>query len=610
MKFLIALSGALLLAACGSGAAAGIPIAEIQGAGTASPFDGQAVSTTGIVTGDFQNNDADTDNNLGGFFVQQEMSDSDASTSDGIFVFDGRNPTTDVSVGDRVDIAGTVSEYFGETQIAAMTVSVVGRGTVRVTDVNLPASALATNADGDLIADLERFEGMLIRFPQELTVSNLRFLERFGEVGLSQGGRLYVHTNNNPPDVAGYTEHLKSNARRFIVLDDGMRSGNPKPIPYLNAGTHAGYSIRAGDTVTGVTGNLRYSRGRGARGLETWRLAPTTSVTFDDTNPRPGAPDVAGTFHVASLNVNNFFSTVNSGQAVCGPQGDDKCRGADSPEELARQLAKIISALALMDADVVGLVEIENNANESIRMIVDALNTKIGSSDYAFLDTGTIHDDAIKTGFIYKTATVKPSGPFAILDSSVDSRFNDDRNRPALAQSFQVNDSGAILTLVVNHLKSKGSACDMDGDPNRNDGQANCNKTRTSAAAAIGDWIATDPTGSGDSDFLVFGDLNAHMFEDPLTALKNAGLVSLLETDAKSYSYLFDAQAGTMDHAVVSASLAPQVAAVREWHINADEPPLLDYNLENGRDPALFDPGLPYRTSDHDPIIIGLELIN
>ena len=263
-----------------------------------------------------------------------------------------------------------------------------------------------------------------------------------------------------------------------------------------------------------------------------------------------------------------------------------------------------------MDADVVGLVEIENNANESLQMIVDALNTKIGSSDYAYLDTGTIHDDAIKTGFIYKTATVNPSGPFAILDSSVDSRFNDGRNRPSLAQSFRVNDSGAILTLIVNHLKSKGSACDVDGDPNRNDGQANCNKTRTSAAAAIGDWIATDPTGSGDSDFLVFGDLNAHMFEDPLTALKSAGLVSLLEADAKSYSYLFDAQVGTMDHAVASASLAAQVVAVREWHINADEPPLLDYNLEHGRDPALFDPDSPYRTSDHDPIIVGLDLVN
>ncbi len=610
MKSLTLLVGAVFLVACVGGAAAGTPIAEIQGAGSASPMDGKTVSTTGIVTGDFQNNDAATESNLDGFYIQQELPDSDAATSDGIFVFDGRNPTTDVNVGDRVDVAGTVSEYFGETQIAATTVSVVGRGTVRVTDVNLPASALITNADGDPIADLERFEGMLVRFPQELTVSNLYYLARFGEVGLSQGGRLYQYTNSNPPDISGFAAHRESVAGRSIILDDGLRTSYPESSRYLNAGSHAGYSIRAGDTVTGVTGNLRYSRGRGSRGLETWRLAPTTSVTFEDANPRPGAPDVAGAIHVASLNVMNFFSTVDSGQAVCGPFGDANCRGADSPEELARQLTRIISALALMDADVVGLVEIENNANESLQMIVDALNTKIGCSDYAFVDTGTIHDDAIKTGFIYKTSTVQPSGPFAILDSSVDSKFNDNRNRPALAQSFQVSDSGAILTLIVNHLKSKGSACDVDGDPNRNDGQANCNKARTSAAAAIGDWIATDPTGSGDSDFLVFGDLNAYMLEDPLSVLKEAGLTNLLETDTNPYSYTFDGQVGALDHALASASLATQVAAVHEWHINADEPPLLDYNLENGRDPALFDPDSPYRTSDHDPIIIGLDLIN
>jgi predicted extracellular nuclease len=47
-----------------------------------------------------------------------------------------------------------------------------------------------------------------------------------------------------------------------------------------------------------------------------------------------------------------------------------------------------------------------------------------------------------------------------------------------------------------------------------------------------------------------------------------------------------------------------------EWHINIDEAPLLDYNLEHGRDPALFDASTPYRAADHDPIIIGLELTN
>jgi predicted extracellular nuclease len=263
-----------------------------------------------------------------------------------------------------------------------------------------------------------------------------------------------------------------------------------------------------------------------------------------------------------------------------------------------------------LDADVVGLVELENNADASLSTIVDALNTAVGSADYTYVDTGTIHDDAIKTGFIYRTTTVSTSGGFAILDRNVDSRYNDARNRPALAQTFTVNATGATLTVVVNHFKSKGSSCDADGDSNLGDGQGNCNITRTNAAAALADWIGTDPTASGDTDFLVIGDLNTYTREDPLAALESAGFTSLLGSTADPYSYIFDGQAGALDHAIATPSLVPQVAETRVWHINADEPPLLDYNLENGRDPALFDANSPYRASDHDPIIIGLDLTN
>ena len=615
MRITSTFSCILLIAACGggSGTAPAVPIpsiAEVQGSGASSPLDGQIVSISGIVTGDFQDNDADDANNLGGFYVQQETADADPMTSDGVFVFDGNSPTTDVSVGDRVHLHGTVSEYFGETQITTPTVDVVGRGAVHATDISLPASRTTTNSDGDLIADLERYEGMLLRFPQALTVSNLRNLEQFGTVGLSQGERLYQFTNANAPDSAAYSAHKESNARKSIELDDGKRSSNPATVRFLDAGSAAGYSIRAGDTIAGVTGILRYSRGSGGNGDESWRLMPTEDPVFESTNPRPGRPSVRGGVRVASFNVLNFFSTVDSGQSVCGPQGSDNCRGADSAQELDRQLAKTASALALMDADIVGLVELENNNSDSLQMIVDALNSRTGANEYAFLNTGIIDGDAIKTGFIYKSSTIGLTGSFALLDSSVDARFNDARNRPALAQSFAVGTSGAIFTVIVNHLKSKGSSCAADDDPNLDDGQGNCNQTRTNAAAAIADWAATDPTGSNDSDYLIIGDLNAYTREDPLMALKNAGFTSLLERHRNPYSFIFDAQAGALDHAIASASLLPQVIETTEWHINADEPALLDYNLENGRDPALFDPDSPYRASDHDPVIIGLDLTN
>lgn len=224
------------------------------------------------------------------------------------------------------------------------------------------------------------------------------------------------------------------------------------------------------------------------------------------------------------------------------------------------------------------------------------------------MNTGTLLDDAIKTGFIYKASTVQPVGSSELLHGGIDPRFNDDRNRPALAQSFQLGANGAVFTVVVNHLKSKGSSCDAEGDPNLSDGQGNCNRTRTDAAAALADWVQTDPTGSGDDDVLIIGDLNAYRAENPLSALTSSGLVNLLDAHAEPYSFVFDGQAGALDHALATPGLAAQVRETVEWHINADEPPVLDYNLENKRNPNLFDGTSPYRASDHDPVVIGLDL--
>ena len=176
-------------------------------------------------------------------------------------------------------------------------------------------------------------------------------------------------------------------------------------------------------------------------------------------------------------------------------------------------------------------------------------------------------------------------------------RFDTRRNRPALAQTFEQTSNKARLTIVLNHLKSKGSSCEPYGDPNIGDGQGNCNGKRTAAALAIADWVATDPTGSGDSDVLIIGDLNAYLLEDPLTTLKNAGFTNLVENHSglAAYSFNYDGESGALDHALASKSLTTQVSGVVEWHINADEPAALDYKLGNGRDPGLFNGAIPYR---------------
>jgi Ca2+-binding RTX toxin-like protein len=247
-----------------------------------------------------------------------------------------------------------------------------------------------------------------------------------------------------------------------------------------------------------------------------------------------------------------------------------------------------------------------------------------GMPGYAYIDTGTIGTDAIKVGLIYRPAVVTPVGTYKVLTSAVDPRFIDTKSRPSLAQTFEVNATGAKFTVVVNHLKSKGSACDDVGDPDLGDGQGNCSQTRRAAAEALVDWIAADPTGSGDPDFIIIGDLNSYAQEDTIDEVKAGSddaagtgddftnLIAHFQEDpgnkVYAYSYTFDGQAGYLDHALANASLFPQVTGAADWHINSDEPDVLDYDttFKPPAQEALYEVNA-YRTSDHDPVVVGLD---
>ncbi len=569
------------------------------------------ITVVGVVTGDFQDNDFDAVSNLGGFYLQEENPDNDPQTSEGIFVYDRDASGGDVQAGDRVMVTGVVKEYFGETQIIATTFNVTGAGTIQAMELTLPVSGTVVNNNGQLIADLERFEGMLVSLPQNLTVTDLFDLERFGEVSLSANGRLWKFTNSNLPDVAAYASHQRSNAQRRIILDDGSSSPGVSPLRYVAADSSSPKPpLRVGDQASNLMGVIRFARGSGKSGIENYRLEPVDDPIFKSVNARPQVPDVGGTIKVMSFNALNYFTTIDRGQRNCGPDGKSGCRGADSGKEFERQQSKMISAIQAAGVHVVGLMEIENNVDESLQTLVDKLNEATRTSNWTFVNTGTIGTDAIRVGIVYDDSVVSPVGSFALLDAAIDPRFLDTKNRKALAQTFSADANGGVFTIAVNHLKSKGSNCDSIGDPNRRDGQGNCNITRTNAAAALAEWMASDPTGSADPDVLIIGDLNAYLREDPLRQIAAAGYGNLLEkfVGINAYSFVFRGESGALDHAFASATLLPQVTGVSEWHINADESPLFDYNLESGRDDTLFDPDTPFRTSDHDPVMIGLSL--
>ena len=333
------------------------------------------------------------------------------------------------------------------------------------------------------------------------------------------------------------------------------------------------------------------------------------------------------------MNTLNFFITLDypTGNPLdnkCGPaqiRSNAAARTSTSRLEFTRQRDKLLQALVGLDADIIGLNEIENTTGveplvDPTNGVVAGLNALPGVGPYASIDTGAIGTDAIRVGLIYRTDRVTPVGDYQILDSSVDPRFIDTRSRPVLAQTFEELATGARITVAVNHLKSKGSAC--AGDPDAGDGQGNCNGTRTLAAQALVDWLATDPTGSGDRDYLILGDLNSYAQEDPIDAVR-AGADDVAGTaddytnliaayqGTYAYSYVFDGQAGYLDHALASATLVGQVTGAADWHINSDESDVVDYDtsFKPPAQEALYEPNA-YRSSDHDPVVVGLDLLN
>lgn len=549
------------------------PIYDIQGDGAEAAITG-AVTTKGVVVGDFQSGGFD------GYFLQDPTGDDDATTSDGIFIYAPGG--TDVAEGDLVRVSGSAGEYGGMTQVTASAVVVcdVGGDLPAATEVTLPMDP----------EDYEPLEGMYVTLPQDLAILEYFNFDRYGEIRLGTD-RQYQPTAVYEPGSAEALALAEANLLNSITLDDGRSSQNPDPAIHPNGEEFTlENTFRGGDLVANVTGVLDHR-------FNLWRIQPTEGADYTAVNPRPEVPEVGGTTTVASFNVLNYFTTFGS-------------RGANDELEFERQEAKIVSAISELDADIVGLIEIENNGT-AVFTLVDALNAVMGEGTYAAIDTGVIGTDEITTAFIYKPAEVTPVGEFAILDSTVDPLFLDDYNRPALAQTFADAETGEEVTVVVNHLKSKGSDCNAVDDPDLGDGQGNCNLTRTAAAEAMANWLATGPTGAEPGRTLIIGDLNAYDKEDPITALTEAGYTDLLlEFQGEyEYSYVFDGQLGYLDHALAGPEVLELVTGAAAWHINADEPDLIDYDMTFKQDAqdALYAPDA-FRSSDHDPVLVGLDL--
>ncbi len=612
-------------------------IHEIQGAGDS--ITAEAVFTVeAIVVADYQEDDQ-----LNGFFIQEEDSDTDANanTSEGIFVYCAAC-TTDVKVGDLVSVTGLANEFFNMSQLSAtldddIEILATGMTLPSPAIIDLPIATTSADVAGattETNSFYETVEGMLVSFNDTLSVSEYFLLGRYGQISLTEGGRPRQFTDMSYPSEQGYIDHQIDLATRRVILDDDNNEQNAAlfndtPIPFPEPGFSAENFFRGGDTIETLTGVLHWSWA-GFSGTDAWRVRPVTEAfnyTFASQNPRTNQPeDVGGSLKVASFNVLNYFTTLDEGISACGPDGTLDCRGANSSEELSRQTQKIVAAVCAMDADIIGLMELQNPTLDSLETPITTLVNEVNQTcpSYAAIDTGAVGTDAITVGFIYRQDTVETFGATGILD---DIEFTDpnftgqDKNRPAIARTFKEISSERVLTVVVNHLKSKGSSCGT-GDDDALTGQGNCNLTRTLAAEYQTAWLATNPTGFMNENVLVIGDLNAYRNEDPIRAFTNSGFTDVIDffSGPEAYGYVFDGQLGYLDHALASNALLDHITGATDWHINADEVNLLDYN-DTVVDPGeaafnakpsslpLFDSG-PFRSSDHDPLIVGIQFPN
>ncbi|MCG5227560.1 ExeM/NucH family extracellular endonuclease [Acinetobacter pittii] len=573
------------------------PIADL-----ATAAQNQTYTVRGVITADYR-----YANGFSGFYVQTPDTKARANVSNAIFVYIPNSSTVKGGqVGDEVILRGRLTTYQNQLQLDQLQQDIQACNSNMANQVQPISLELPfANLTGGSTHSPQRYQGMLVKLPQTLTVSENYNYGRYGELSLSLG-RLYIPTNLYPALSPEAKALAQKNLLSKIIFDDGYNNQNR--TPWLPTNFSAANTLRSGYQLKNAEGILEYR-------FNGWRVQPVLGrnqpEVITQTNPRQSViTKNANHIRVASFNVLNYDN---------GATGFPTERGATTQAEFDKQHRKIVSALKAIDADVYGLMEIANNGygpNSAIAHLTSALG-----SDWKYVvpeNLDRLGGDAIAVAIIYNSKRVKPLNKPVVLDLG-------DKNRTTLAQSFQAVRGNKTFTVIPNHLKSKScSGVDASSiDADQKDGQGCWNPTRVKAVDQIVQWLAKNPTQVQKQNALLVGDMNSYAKEEPILSFEKANYKVLLNDTkvgqgTQAYSYVFgvasDANgnggAGNLDHAIADASLYPKVVRTFAWHINADEPTALDYNEEYKTDEqkTLFYGEDAYRSSDHDPVIVDLDL--
>lgn len=550
----------LFLFAVSAMSAQTVSIPAIQGSGSSSPYSGQVVTTSGVVTAKYIGNGM-----INGFFIQDTNGDGNPNTSDGIFVYSSNNS---VAVGDQVQLNGKVMEYNGRTQLSEVTAL-----TVQTKNNPLPVVKIVYDIYN---WDWEKYEGMLVEFQQTLFVNNNYNLEQYGELEMGIR-RKSSPTNVTFPASSEYKALVSENSLRPIYLDDAYTSSYTTPVVLADEnGTR-----RMGERVDQLQAVVDYVNSK-------YVIYPAQFPVLFYGNPRKMEPDAIGDYNlkVCGFNLEYYLTSPNSSSM-----------GPSTQLELDRQHTKIVSALLAIDADIYGLVEIEQG-QLALSKLSQALNSATGTTNYTFINDGTtINGTYTKAAYLYRSDKVTPYKTLKNNNSAGPA------NRKKL-QGFTLNSNNERFMFSINHFKAKSGCSTASGaDADQNDGQSCYNATRVAEANSVISAINANKAFYEDEDALVMGDLNAYALEDPIQTFVQAGYTDLhrqFHADS-AYSYVYRSEAGYLDHAIANASLAKQITGVTAYHINADEPAMFEYSGSR------YQPNM-FRSSDHDPVVVGIRL--
>lgn len=588
--------------------AAPTAIAIIQGTSSESPLTGQRVTTLGVVTAAYPTG------GFNGFYLQTPgtggASDSTPGASDGIFVFG----TTAVEIGQCYSVTATVTEYNGLTELTSATVNAApdcGGDLSGVLPVDLD---VLPSTD----AEREALEGMLVQPLGTYTITNNYALHQYGQLGITPGDQPLSQATDVVEPGAAAEAYEAANLAKLITLDDGSSwnyltnsTAKNSPLPYLSQAT----PLRTGSQVSfdsPVILDYRFQ----------WNYQPIGQVVGPDAaenpitseNDRPsGPPSVAGEVQLAAFNVLNYFTDLGQDEEGCAaytdrdgtPVSTNNCqvRGAYTPQALAEQQAKLVSAITMSDADIIALMEVENSAgisylpgqsrDKSLATLVAALNAA-SDGNWAYVPSPVVtppSEDVIRTAFLYRTDLVQTLGASLILldDAFANARY-------PLAQKFKVRQSGKPFVAIANHFKSKGSGAD-DGT-----GQGLSNPSREAQATALSAWA--NDTFDDDAVFLV-GDFNAYSKETPVQLIEDAGFTNVEARYEADPTYQYGGRLGSLDHVFANKKALKLVTGAAVWNINSDESVAMQYSRSN-YNVTQFVTSEPFAASDHDPVFVGI----